>query len=552
MLFRNLLFIVVVLCGLIALGTSLFPPPLPPHAPNFDPAPFQADDFRAVVEKVNQEIGADCRQLDLELAPPASDLAVARRLSLALTGTVPSLQEIRQFEAQPSEQRLPWWLAGILQDRRYADYFAERLARAYVGTENGPFVVYRRRRFVSWLSDELMQARPYDQVVRSLIDTEGLWTDRPATNFVSVTLEPDNKKGPNPERLAGRVTRAFLGIRLDCAQCHNHPFQKWTQHDFQGLAAFFAQVHVGFTGIYDSEFHPPKEGNKQPPERAEYEVEDRKTGTHKVVEPDVPFLKELLPATGSRRQRLAAWVTHPQNPYFARSTANRVWALLFGRPLVDPVDDLASQGQTPAVLQILADDFAAHQYDLRRLFQVIAATDAFRRDSAAAHEITQKHEEYWAAFPMARLRPEQVAGSLVQAASLETVDQDSHIVVQLVRFFNEVDFVRRYGDTGEDEFDGRGGTIPQRLLLMNGQLVKERTQGNPLLFTAPARIAALAPDDKTAVETAYLAVLTRRPTPEEAAHFEQRLAGAQRQERTQRLEDLYWTLVNSTEFSWNH
>jgi hypothetical protein len=350
-----------------------------------------------------------------------------------------------------------------------------------------------------------------------------------------VTFEPE-KKSVNPDRLAGRVTRAFLGIRLDCAQCHNHPFQPWKQADFQGLAAYFGQVQQDFTGIKDA--------------GGEYEAENRKTGVRGTVAPRVPFLSELLPQDGSRRQQLAAWVTHPQNPWFARATANRVWALLFGRPLVDPVDDLASAGEIHPALEALAEDFTAHGYDLHRLIQVIAATEAFQRDSAAPHEITDAHERLWAAFPLTRLRPEQVAGSLLQSASLETVSRESHILVRALRYFSEKDFVTRYGDTGEDEFDGRGGTIPQALLRMNGKLVKDKTE--PGLLGAASRIGSLAPDDRTAVATAYLGVLTRRPTPEEAAHFEARLAGTKGKERNERMEDFYWTLINSTEYSWNH
>src|SRR5262249_31970953 len=139
---------------------------------------------------------------------------------------------------------------------------------------------------------------------------------------------------------------------------------------------------------------------------------------------------------------------------------------------------------------------------------------------------------------------------LIQGATLQTVNQDSHVVTRIIRYLNERDFVQRYGDSGDDEFDGRGGTIPQRLLLMNGQLEFERTKED--LFNASGRIATRAPDDRTAVETAYLAVLTRRPTAEEAAHFEARLANAHRGQRGQCMEDLYWTLLNSTEFSWNH
>ncbi len=547
MLVRNLLFVGLIVGGLAALGASLFPPGLPPRAKHFDLDAAREADYRAPAKQIDAVLSSRWPQLELQPAPPAPELAVIRRLSLALTGTLPSLQELRQLESLPREwtpeERMQWWLTATFEDRRCADYLAERFARTYVGTENGPFVLYRRRRFVSWLSDELLRNRPYDQIVREVIAEQGLWTDKPATNFVSVTIEPDNQKGPNPERLAGRVSRAFLGVRLDCAQCHNHPFEKeWTQAKFHGLAAFFGQVHHGFTGIYDG--------------AGEYLAEEHRPGgaksEKKVMEPSVPFLEELLPATGTRRQRLAAWVTSPKNPYFARATANRVWGLLFGRPLAEPVDNIGAAGEVPPALQILADDFSAHGFDLQRLVRLIASTEALRRDSAADHEITDAHEEAWAAFPVTRLRPEQFAGAVIQAASLETVNQSSHVLVRLVRFANERDFVERFGDLGDDEFDARPGTIPQRLLIMNGQLVKEKTEGNPLLFNAAMRIARLAPDDRTAVETAYLAVLTRRPTPEEAAHFEGRLAGKTGEDRHGQLEDLYWTLMNATEFAWNH
>ena len=531
---RNLFFIGLILAGVAALGATLYPSARPPRVRHFDARPFQQPAFTDTVATVNGAINREIAAAELQPAPAAPELAVIRRLSLALTGTIPSLQEIRQLEAQPPGERLQWWLSGIFQDRRYGDYLAERLARAYVGTEGGPFIVFRRRRFVLWLSDQLARNRPYDDLVRELIAAEGVWTDRPAVNFITVTKE--DGKDPNPERLAGRVTRAFLGIRVDCAQCHNHPFQKWKQHDFQGLAAFFGQVHQGTVGIYDG--------------KGDYTVENRKTGAKETVEPDVPFLKDLVPSQGTRRERLAHWVTDRGNPYFARATVNRVWALLFGRPLVEPVDDLGSVGEVPPALQALADDFTAHGYDLQHLIRVIAATEAFGRDSAADHEITEAHEKTWAAFPLTRLRPEQVAGSLLQAASIETINGHSNVLARLGFYQGEADFIKRYGDDGENEFDGRGGTIPQRLVLMNGQLVKNKTKQD--LPNASSRIAQLAPDDRTAVESAYLAVLTRRPTPEELTHFEQRLAGTTGRERAERLEDLYWTLLNATEFSWNH
>jgi hypothetical protein len=268
------------------------------------------------------------------------------------------------------------------------------------------------------------------------------------------------------------------------------------------------------------------------------------------IMPRVPFAEECLPAEGGRRWQLASWITDSRNPWFARSTVNRVWALLVGRPLVDPVDDIPSAGDPPPTLDLLADDFARHGFDLRRLIRIIVATEVFQLESSRETEVTPAHERLWAVFPMTRLRPEQVVGGIMQAGSLETLDRESPIISRFFAFVGGRDFVQRYGDTGEDEFNGRGGTIPQRLLLMNGDLVEDKTKDSP--FNAATRIGMLAPDDRSAVETAYLAVLTRRPTSEESTYFCARLADTKDNMRHERMGDLYWTLINSTEFSWNH
>ena len=462
-----------------------------------------------------------------------------RRLSLALTGSIPSLEEIRAFEARPAEGRLDWWIETLLADRRSSDYLAERLARAFVGTEGGPFLVYRRRRFVSWLGDELMRNRPYDDLVRDLIAGRGIWTDHPSTNFISVTFEPDITKNYDPERLAARVARAFLGVRIDCAQCHDHPFQSWKRSDFRGLAAYFGEVEHTLRGIADT--------------GGGFLVNDKKEGHPVAVEPRVPFLAELDPETGTRRERLARWVTDPRNPNFRRATANRAWALLFGRALVEPIDDLSAVGDLPEPLELLAGDFAANGFDLRRLIRAIASTEAFALDSAAEDdsEPATTLEAAWAAFPITRLRPEQVAGALLQAARPETINSESHILVRLGMYGGVNEFVGRHGDPGEEEFNLEGSsTIPQRLLMMNGDLVHKKTKED--LTNASTRFAILAPTDRIAVEVAYLATLTRRPTPDEAAHFEARLAGTRGGERKERMTDLVWALLNATEFSWDH
>src|SRR5262249_40050580 len=159
-------------------------------------------------------------------------------------------------------------------------------------------------------------------------------------------------------------------------------------------------------------------------------------------------------------------------------------------------------------------------FDLARLVRAIASTEAFRLDSAAVPEPTPEAEKAWAVFPLTPLRSEQVIGAVIQSASLTTIDGESPILVRLGRYFNELAFVKRYGDSGEDELPPHPSTTPQRLLLMNGQIVRERTK--PDLFNAGSRIASYAPTDRAAVEVAYLTVMTRPPTPAELAHFEPR------------------------------
>lgn len=534
---KNILFVALILGGLAALGASLVPPK--PDRPSAGAGVVPRDnDFKNTVEKVDKAFASAWAREGIQPALPADSLTVARRLSLGLTGTVPSLEEVRRLEALPEPDRLPWWIDHLLHDRRYADFVAERFARTFVGTENGPFIFFRRRKFVLWLAAEIAKNRPYDQIVRDLITTEGLWTDKPATNFVTVTIEPDNKEKknqPDPIRLAGRVTRAFLGLRLDCAQCHDHPFAHWKQGDFEGLAAFFGQTHVGFRGVYDGP--------------GEYKVQDRKTQEFRVVEPRVALAPELLPAEGPLRQRLATWVTHQDNPWFAKATVNRVWAILCGQPLVTPIDNLEAAEAPPEALSILADDFARNGHDLARLVRLIASSKVYRHESLSRLDSSEKAEKTWASFPLTRLRPEQMAGSVIQAASVGTIDAESHLVTRLFRFGEQNDFVKRYGDSGDDEFDGRGGTIPQRLVMMNGKLVQEKTRGGP--FNTTTRVDWLAGSDESALEALFLATLTRRPDPEELTHFAQVLANRS-SGRGQKIQDIFWALVNSTEFSWNH
>jgi len=411
-------------------------------------------------------------------------------------------------------------------------------------------LTYRRRRFLIWLAERLHENAAYDDIVTPLICDDGLWTDSPAVNFVTVTSDQNNNNQPDPIRLAGRTTRAFLGTRIDCLQCHDNNMvgklslgtadapREGLQSDFHRLAAFFSETQSSLFGVRDN--------NKE-----EYKYAYLGEVEETVVPAVPPFSPELLGEGGTRRQQLAHWVTHADNKPFARAMVNRVWALMLGRPLVEPIDDIPLYGDFPPGLETLAADFSANQFDLQRLIRIIAGTDVYQRGSRADFEVEQKHEDAWAVFPLTRLRPEQVAGGIIQSASLTTIDAKSTIFAQIGRFSSQNEFIKRYGDTGEDEFDERAGTIAQRLLMMNGDLVKNRTKMD-WINNAATRIARLAPTDEKAVETAYLAALTRRPSAKEMEHFASRLGNAKGDARIDVLEDLYWVLLNSTEFSWNH
>ncbi|MGB0580196.1 MAG: DUF1553 domain-containing protein, partial [Limisphaerales bacterium] len=444
-----------------------------------------------------------------------------------------------------AEDRVQWWLSYLFEDRRYSYYLAERFARAYVGVENGPFLIYRRRRMSSWLSDEINANRPYDQIVRSLVAGQGVWTSQPEVNFITATVmeDPETKKNrPNEIKLAARTTRAFLGVRIDCVQCHDDMFgDHWKQEHFHQLAAFYAESDTGLRGVQDD--------TKR---NYEYRYLDEE---EKIVVPAiVPFNQELVPKQGHLRERLAGWITHPENRAFARTTVNRLWAMMFNKPMLTPIDDIPLEGPYPPGMEVLADELIRTGFNLQHVIRMIAASRPFQLDSKSADSkqpVTETHEFHWAAYPLTRLRPDQVIGSVMQSTTLRTINADAHIFKRAQSYFGKIDFVKRFGDFGEDEFGEHAGTIPQRLLMMNGNIVQERTGQNPFM-NASSRISVVAPNDKEAIRTAFYCTLTREPTKNEAQYFASQIEGKKGDVRNRAMSDLFWALLNSTEFSWNH
>lgn len=542
--------IAVLLSLVIKAGTIEQPPQAPPTVGS-------EDNIDASVTRVNAWLRQHWSREGLVPADMADDLTVFRRLSLALHGTIPSLEEIAAFQADTSHDRIERWLARMLNGPRFNTYFSQRLARVLTGVEEGTFVIFRRDRLRDWLGRQLNLDRPWSEITTELIAAEGLWTSQPASNFITAASVPD--EGIDENVLAGRTVRAFLGQRIDCAQCHDHPFDSWKQGDFEGLAAFFGQARVTSGGVID---RLEEEGTP-----IEYQVIDPGEQEGRVVPPRVPFHEEWMPQTGSRRERLAAWVTHPENRRFERAIANRVWGLMFGRSWYDPVDDLRHpdpENSEADLLDVIGREFRNHGGRLKFLIRLICQSDVFRMQSTVPWADDRTYADMnmeWAVFPLVRLRPEQMIGSIFQAGHVRTIDQNSNVFIRFARFTNEDDFLKAYGDAADDELLQQSGTIPQALLRMNGRFTREQSKVE--LFSAAGQIMRFSGDDESLVQNCYLACLTRLPDSEERAFFTQQLrvssekrpATANEEPARSKAEvvrDLYWVLFNSPGFSWNH
>ena len=499
----------------------------------------------AAVQRLNQRFQQRWQQAGLQPVAQADDLTIFRRVSLALFGCVPALAEIRAFEQDQQPDRLDRWIVRMLRDDRFGRYFADRLARSLTGVEQGPLFIFRRDRLRDWLAQQLLADAAWGQMTRDLIAAEGLWTDQPAANFLTIARMENEEL--DETKLAGRTVRAFLGQRIDCAQCHDHPFDPfWKQGHFEGFAAWYCQATVSLAGVTDFD----RDKSQQP---VVYRIMDggAEDKTGRVVDPNVPFHAEWLPSQGSLRSRLAAWVTHPENRRFERAIANRIWGLMAGRPLDEPVDDLphpAEQGE-PDVLDLMGTEFRTRGERLSVLIRLIALSQPFQLSSENPEQdsaLLQLQEEQWAVFPLVRLRPEQVIGSLFQAGRVRGVDQNSHPLIRFQKLTSENDFIQEYGDAGEDELNAQAGTISQSLLKMNGRFTSDSAKVD--LLSGPAEVLRFSTDDRAVIENSFLMCLTRRPTADEQTYFLQQL----KTNRTQSVEDLFWALFNSPEFSWNH
>ena len=354
-------------------------------------------------------------------------------------------------------------------------------------------------------------------------------------------------KQNKPEDVGAATARIFLGVRLECAQCHDHPFDAWEREQFWSFAAFYAPANSrprsqsGVAGFLNNLFG----GTKTPPKGLR--IPDTKT----YVTP--AFLDNGEQAgSGDARQTLAVWMVSPQNPYFARTLVNRMWAHLFGIGLVDPVDDFGSSNQPshPQLLDELARDFAANDFDLKYLIRAITASRTYQLSSSVGHPSQTDNPRLFARMAVKGLSSEQLFDSLAQATGYRELNRN------LSPFAFNVGTPRgkflELFNSDNDKPVERETTILQALAMMNGQLVSNATHlSRSRTLAAVAEYPLMTTAER--IEALYLAALSRPPRVEESARLVKYVESTEKApDRRRALGDVFWALLNSSEFMLNH
>jgi hypothetical protein len=490
---------------------------------------------------VDQLLDAKLKRLKILPSPPVDDAEFLRRVSLDLTGLAPTPEEIRAFVADKTEARTKrsGKIDELLARPEYVDTWTLKWgdllqsSRRYLG-DKGMW------EFREWIRDSIAQNKPYDKFVSELLTARGSSYENPAANFFRVTR--------NAKASMEKTTQLFMGVRLVCTQCHDHPFEKWTQNQYYEMAAFFASVGLkpGFESgdeiVYDK--------------REDNEVKHPKTG--RVVAPKYLVASigaPPIPGNSDRRESLVEWLTSKENPFFARAIANRFWSYFLGRGIIEPVDDIRASNPpvNESLLEALTKDLTDHDFDLKHLMRTIVNSRAYQAGIQTNAWNDDDKVNFSHAMPR-RLGAEELMDGISQAAGarpkFSEVPPDTKAEAFPDPHVGKDGFLDVFGRPAREsscECERRSDiSLPQALNLMNG-----RTIGDAIA-DPKGRVAKLilagAPD-RAVVEELYLAALSRFPTATEydtAASF---LKAGQR--RAAWAQDLLWSLVNSKAFLYN-
>jgi hypothetical protein len=483
----------------------------------------------------------------------ASDAVFLRRAFLDALGILPTAEEARAFVADPRPDKRARLIDAILERPEFADWWALKWSDLLRNEEK---VLDEKgvQTFHHWIRRSIADRKPLDQFVRELITARGSTYSNPPANFYRANRDPVTR--------AEAAAQLFLGVRLQCAKCHNHPFDRWTQGDYYRWAGFFARVQYK---IVENRRQDQNDGHEFDGEQivwmaGEGEVKDPRTS--QAMEPC--FLGESTPAIPADRDRLeelANWIVSPGNPFFARSQANRIWQQLLGRGIVEPIDDFRSTNP-PAngpLLDALAADFSASGFDLRHLVRVIMNSQTYQL-SARPNETNRDDESNFSHALVRRLSAEQLFDAMSQAIGARPhfngfpagMRAGQLPGVQAVRF-------RRGTASRDDQFLVLFGK-PPRLLTCECERSTETTLGQTFqLVSGPVVNRMLTRDDnrlgqllasgqsnESMIDELYWQTLSRPPSAEEqqgAAAYLEKASDARAA-----LEDVLWSLLNAKEF----
>jgi hypothetical protein len=478
---------------------------------------------------IDEQILATLATLNLSVSPPADDAAFLRRVSLDLTGRLPAPQTVDAFLRDPSENKREALVDSLLADEALVDYWTLFLARL-LRVHSLPNEQEGMQAYVQWLREQVAEQTPLDKLARDLLTATGDSHAVGPANF--------GRMVPDARAQAELVGQFFLGMRMGCANCHNHPLDRWTQDDYHGLAAVFARLDRG----------------RHVRLLARGAVTNLRTN-----EPAVPRIpgERYLPEGGDPRQAVADWLTSGDNLYFARAMVNRLWRAMFGRGLVEPADDLRQTNPPthPELLDRLAQDFVQSGFSLRHTLRQIATSSTYARSDRTLSGNATDDRFYSHALPRP-LAPEVLVDAIADVTGVaETFAGQPHgtRAVQIVDPLAPAPALDILGRctriTGCEESGADGGGLPAQLHLVNGELINRK------LADSSGRLQQRIGEgqaNEQIVDEFYVRAFSRHASAAELARWGERLATDDPHERQRRLEDFVWSLLTSRQFRENY
>jgi hypothetical protein len=483
----------------------------------------------SVTRSIDEQLDAKLESAGLIAAPVATDAEFLRRVSLDLHGVVPTAGEVRTFLADTATDKRAQLIDRLLADQRFAVHLADQWDDFLMpGTDD---LQVEKKRLTAWL-EEAFQTQTWDRIAYDLLTASGKREENPAVVYLL-----KGRETLTPPEVTDLVSQYFMGVRLNCAQCHDHPFTTLKQSEYWGMAAFFTEIQ--YTDRRQQKSGLIRDDAAVPLEKLENAAKLR---TPKFLGSEAFQARSGVP----RRAALAEWITSVSNPYFARAMANRTWAQLFGRGLVDPVDDMHhDNGAThPELLAALAERFAASGFDLRDLYRAICNSAAYQRTSMPLRGrelVTASYER----MAVKVLTPEQLYDSLaivVPPSGTPKGGRNADPREEFVRFF------RSEGEPNPMAYT-RG--IPQTLRMMNSPQLLSPSHEAALVRRIVESGSLGSEKTADALERLYVHVLARKPTDDERKTLDDFLA-KHPGERDEAYAEILWALINSSEFSLNH